>query len=176
MDIRSGQLSWRFAPIMLVVGALAFLLHEAFHWLAGEALGYSMVYTPNRVWPESPMTAGHFMLVSAAGPLFTYMQAALGYVLVKRRASHLGFALLYLAFAMRFLAMAVSFWNPNDEARISRDLGLGVWTLPFIVVSILFFAVVKASKQLNLSFRDQLYSYALASAVICLVVFSKLGG
>ena len=166
MQLRHGKLGGTFVPILFLVGVATFVVHEFFHWLAGVSLGYPMIVTPNRVFSETPMTAMHALAVSAAGPIATYVQAIVGYHAIRTRESLAGFALVYMAFFMRLVAMAVSVFNPNDEARISRDLGLGLWTLPAIVVSMLFILVFASSRRLKLTLRDQLLCYTVASIVV----------
>ncbi len=109
-------------------------------------------------------------MVSAAGPLVTIAQGIFGFWLFKRHRAQFGFALLYMAFFMRILAAGMSFFNPNDEARISQLLGLGTWTLPLVVVIGLFGLLVSASRDLKLRFRDQFFCYLTASIVVSLIV------
>ncbi len=170
MQFTKGQLQAKFIPTFVLAGIVTFLIHEAFHWLAGAALGYDMVITPNRVWSLSPMLPHHEMLMSAAGPVITNILAIIGYWKVKNRNSTTGFAYLYMAFFTTLLAMGVSIFNPNDEARISRDLGIGMWTLPTIVVAAQFCLVCIASRKLKLTFRDQFLCYLVGSVVVTLVV------
>ena len=158
------------ASTLFLVGLATFVVHELFHWLAGTLLGYPMRITPNRVGPLTAMLPVHHTIMSAAGPLVTYVQAAVGYALVRRRASLVGFAMVYMAFFMRLLAMAVSVFNPNDEARISRDLGLGLWTLPALVVVALLILVYLSSRRLRITAREQLVCYLVASVVVTVFV------
>lgn len=160
----------KLAITVFIVGIGAFLVHETFHWLAGTLLGYPMQMSLNRAWSSAPFTLAHSMLISGAGPLVTYLQAAIGYLLVRSRASLVGFAMVYIAFFMRLVAMAVSVFNPNDEARISRDLGLGQWTLPAIAVGALLLLTVLASRRLRLTWREQVVCYLAASVVVTLFV------
>lgn len=155
---------------LFLVGVATFVVHEFFHWLAGTLLGYPMRITPNQVGPLTAMLPAHHTVMSAAGPLVTYAQAAVGYALVRKRASLVGFAMVYMAFFMRLVAMGVSVFNPNDEARISRDLGLGLWTLPALVVGTLFILVYLSSRRLRLTAREQLVCYLVASAVVTVFV------
>ena len=78
--------------------------------------------------------------------------------------------MLYMAFFSRLLAAAVSVLNPNDEARISAQLGFGTWTLPLIVVAALFALTYLASRHLKLSLRQQFFCYVIASVAVTLVV------
>ena len=129
-----------------------------------------MAASPNNVWPRDPISIGDQGLVAAAGPLVTIAQGVVGFQLVRRRRSLLGFALLYMAFFMRLLATAVSLSKPNDEARVSQLLGIGTWTLPLIVVVSLLILLVAASRKLELRFRDQFFCFFVSSVVVTLVV------
>lgn len=164
------QLGTRFFLWLLGIGLATFAVHESAHWITGIMLGYPMQASPNRVWSSTPMTPADALLVSAAGPVVTIAQGMLGFLLVRRSASRWGFAMLYMAFFTRLLAMAVSLFNPNDEARISAQLGLGTWTLPALVVLVLFVLVYAASRRLELTWRDQLVCYIVASVTVTLVV------
>lgn len=156
--------------VLLLVGIATFVVHEFFHWLAGTLLGYPMRITPNQVGPLSAMLPVHHTVMTAAGPIATYIQAAVGYALVTQRASLVGFAMVYMAFFMRLVAMGVSVFNPNDEARISLDLGLGLWTLPSLAVGTLFLLVYSCSRRMRISTREQLICYAIASVVVTMFV------
>jgi hypothetical protein len=156
--------------ILLWVGIGTFVVHEFFHWFAGTLLGYPMRITPNQVSPLTAMLAVHHTAMTAAGPIATYIQAAVGYALVRRRASLVGFAMVYMAFFMRLVAMGVSVFNPNDEARISQNLGLGLWTLPALAVSALFVLVYFSSRRMRITAREQLICYVVASVVVTIFV------
>lgn len=156
----------RLAATMFLVGAATFVVHEFFHWLVGTLLGYPMRITPNQVGPLAAMLPAHHTAMTAAGPIATYVQAAVGYWLVVKRASPVGFAMVYMAFFMRLVAMGVSVFNPNDEARISQTLGLGLWTLPALVVGVLFVLVYSSSRRLRVTVREQLVCYVVASVVV----------
>ena len=155
---------------LLLVGAATFIVHEFFHWLAGTLLGYPMRITPNQVGPLSTMLPVHHTVMTAAGPIATYIQAAVGYALVTQRSSMVGFAMVYMAFFMRLIAMGVSVFNPNDEARISLDLGLGLWTLPALAVGTLFLLVYSSSRRMRITLREQLICYVIASVVVTVFV------
>lgn len=170
MPLKPGVLPGPFYLKLLGVGLATFAVHEFCHWGAGVMLGYEMVITPNRVYATSSTSFAHAQLIAFAGPLVTYLQALLGFVLVTKRQAVFGFALLYMAFYMRFLAALASVLKPNDEARISEGLGMGTWTLPILVVLVLFTFVYVASRHLNLSVRDQIFCYLTASVVIAIIV------
>lgn len=160
----------RFHLLLFAVLVATFLVHEFAHWATGIALGHDMVATLNAVSPVGPVSRQHLLLIAAAGPLVTIAQGLAGFWWVRRARSHAGFALLYSAFFMRLLAAGVSVFNPNDEAKISQLLGLGPWTLPALVVGGLFWLVVRASRTLRLTLRDQLLCYVVASIAVTLVI------
>lgn len=170
MSHPKSVLTPKFYVVLFFVGIGTFFIHEFAHWIAGVAIGHDMVATPNHVWSRNPMSTFDQTIVSSAGPLITIAQGIMGFWLVKRHRSQVGFALLYMAFFMRLLAAGMSFFNPNDEARISQLLGLGTWTLPLIVVLGLFCLLMSASRNLKLKFRDQFLCYLLASIVVSLIV------
>ena len=159
-----------FYAILFFVGIGSFLVHEFAHWVTGVALGHDMAASPNHVWPRDTVSIIDQGLISAAGPLVTVVQGLAGFLAVRRGRSHLGFALLYMAFFMRLLAAGMSVFNPNDEARVSQLLGLGAWTLPLIVVGGLFILVLAASRKLKLGFREHVFCYLVASVAVTLIV------
>jgi hypothetical protein len=169
-EMKPAIFNARFYLLLLLIGLAEFVVHEFAHWLTGITLGYDMVATPNRVYSLSPTTPIHAMLISAAGPLITIAVGVVGYLMVRSRSSWLGFAMVYTAFFSRLLAMGVSAFNPNDEARISRDLGIGMWTLPAIVVLSLLVLTYLSSRHLKLGFKDHFLCYLVASITVSLVV------
>ncbi len=159
-----------FYGTLFIVGIATFLVHESAHWLAGAALGHDMVATLNSVRSTGPVSVRDQMLITAAGPIITIGQALIGFWLVARSRSPLGFALLYSACFMRVLAAGISVVQPNDEAKISLVLGLGPWAVPLIVVVGLMGLVVTASRRLRLTARDHLLCYVVASVATTLIV------
>ena len=170
MNFKAAILPKEFYYKFFIIGVLTFFIHELFHWFAGTLLGYEMVMTPNRVYSTSPVGFIHKQIIAMSGPIITYVQAIVGYILIMKRKSLVGFAMLYMAFFMRFIAAIISLFNPNDEAHVSFDLGIGLWTLPIIVVTILFGLLYLSSRHLKLTFKDQFFCYLSASVVISFIV------
>lgn len=170
MKFKPATLQKDFYIKFFIIGVLTFIIHEFFHWFAGTMLGYDMVMTPNRAFSTSPTSFYHKQFISMAGPFITYLQALVGYFLLVKRKVLLGFAMIYMAFFMRFFAGIISIFNPNDEARVSVDLGIGFWTLPSIVIIILFYLLYRSSRHLKLTFKDQLFCYLIASLVLSFIV------
>ena len=133
----------------------SFFFHELAHWAAGELLGNKMGMSLNSTYPISGIYLKKWNenFVDAAGPLFTILQAVIFYLIINKTSSRYSYPFLLMAFIERFLAMALTFINLNDEARISNSLGLGLFTLPLIVNAFLFFLCYKTSKKHNYGFK-----------------------
>ncbi len=160
-----------FFPYLVLVFFVTNLIHESFHWLAGAALGFEMRFGLNTVSYLSPSEPWQRALADVAGPAVTIVQALIAYTLTMRGGAHKVFAFLYAAFFMRLVAGLVSVMHPNDEARVGMFLGIGKWTLPVLVAAGLLFLVIKASRRLQLNWKDQLACYAVASLTVSFIVW-----
>jgi hypothetical protein len=149
---------------------ISYLVHESAHWLTGAALGIDVEFRLNAVRYLSPTAPWQRAVADGAGPAVTILQAIIAYFLVKDRASIKAFAFLYVAAFMRFAATVVSVLNPNDEARISMTLGLGKWTLPLLVTGGLLLLAAKGSRHLQLTWKDQVVCYLVASIAVSAIV------
>ena len=162
--------------IAIVAVFVTFGLHEASHWLAGVLLGYDMTMSLNGAYPigiDHYDEYWHGTVISAAGPLCTILQATVIFFIMRRKRLPLLFPFLFAPLVMRIAATVVSFRNPNDEARVSSDLGLTMWVLPGIVCIYLFYLVYQICKQYELWPKVTLVTllYILATmAVIILVI------
>ncbi len=107
---------------------LTWILHEFSHWSAGELLGLDMTMSLNRTFQLHAETTSvtNAEIISIAGPLFTLCQAVLVFLLIKKTKNWLLYPFLLVCFYMRFFAAVVSFRNPNDEARVSQLMGIGL--------------------------------------------------
>ena len=160
----------RFFPWLILAFLITNLIHESAHWLMGAALGLEMQFGLNAVRYLSPTLPWERALADAAGPAVTIIQGILAYVMVTRSGSLKAFAFLYAAAFMRLVAGLVSIMHPNDEARVGMYLGLGKWTLPVLVAAGLVTLAIKAGKRLQLSWKDQLACYLVASLAVSAIV------
>lgn len=135
------------APITIqyiVVAILAvffsWVLHEFAHWAAGTLLGNEMTMTLNTGYPvaRSYIHESDAGIVSIAGPIITLLQTVIVYYMLRQNLSYVWFSFLLTPLYMRFLAAVLNLVNLNDEGRVSKALGIGTFTLPIIVVAILF--------------------------------------
>ena len=167
---RPSRSFWLSVPL---AAAITWGIHEFAHFQMGRWLGYEMWLSINHAGPVGGTYAStsDAIWIAMAGPFVTYLQAAVALVLVRWRRALLAYPYLFLAWFTRTLAFAVSFANPNDEARTSLDLGLPMWALPTIVVVVLFVMTVAGSRALRLRFRTNALLYAVASLVTTAIVF-----
>ena len=164
------KLTLRYTIISMIAVFLTFFFHEIFHWIAGELLGYKMTMTLNSV----SLTEGQYIkswhdtLVSAAGPIFTILQASTFFIIMRQNKNILFYPFLFAPLYMRVLAGAMNFINLNDEGRISNTFGIGTFTLSIFVCILLLFFVFKISKQNNYTVKFQITNLLLT------MVFSSM--
>lgn len=159
----SFKLTFKYILLSLVAVFLSFFVHELCHWTTGEALGYKMTMTLNTVsLAEGIYTKSwHETLVSAAGPVFTILQAFAFYIFMKRYNDTNLYPFLFTPLYMRVLAGVMNYFNLNDEGRISHSLHIGDYTLSIIVCLVLLFFVIKISRQYKYTAKFQSINFLL---------------
>lgn len=149
MSQLKGQTKISFTYVLVTLAAVivTWLIHEFAHWSTGELLGNEMVMTLNTSYPKAGryLKDWHATIISAAGPIITLIQAIIFYFLLRKDGDKLLFPFLLTCLYMRSIAGMMNFINLNDEGRISRDLGLGSFTLPVVIFGILFYLVYSIS-------------------------------
>lgn len=172
--IQQNKITGKYILVFFIAVLLSWVFHELAHVAAGEALGYNMGMRLNSAFP----TAGkfsediHYHLISAAGPLFTIIQAIVFFLLMYKKNKPGLYPFLFVCFYMRLLATGISFFNPNDEARISTAMGIGKFTLPVIVTVILFYMVYKISKQYRFTKKFNLANFLLTMLFTSIIILS----
>jgi hypothetical protein len=162
-----------FYCMLVAATVVTTIVHETAHWAMGIALGHDMAMSFNEAHAvaENDIAASHAMLIAAAGPAITILQALVAYVLVRSRGLLLAYPFLFAAWFMRFAAAFVSLSHPNDEARLSIDLLGGMWWLPAGAVSVLFGLVWLSARRLRLGWKTNLACYLICSAMTAAIVF-----
>jgi hypothetical protein len=150
---KTNSINGQYILATFIAVVVTWILHELAHWATGTCLGYEMDMTLNASFPADGKygSDGDYQLISAAGPLFTLLQAILLFLLLQKKKIIALYPYLFTCFYMRLLAAGISVLNPNDEARVSQSMGLGRYTLPIIVVIILFLLLYKISCKYHLS-------------------------
>ena len=159
-----------FYGLVFAAGFITFALHEGGHWLAGTLLGHEAHYGLNGAGVRANVTWTHGMIIIAAGPAVTIAQGLIALWLVQARASAAAWVFLFWAAFMRFKATVITLWNPNDEARIGLELGLGPWPLPVVVTGGLFVLLAIGSRRLKMSWTTLALSWVVASVAASAIV------
>lgn len=158
----------KYIGVMIVATFATFFFHEMSHWIAYELLGYNAGFTLNGASLKDSsikLTKAHRIITSAAGPIFTICQAIVFYFILKKHKNIMLYPFLFLPFVMRLGAGWANIFQPNDEGRISLDLGLNLYVISIIVVVFLFFLVFKISKKNTISLIQNIITF-IASVVL----------
>lgn len=158
---------------IIIIVLLSFIVHEAAHFAMALTLEYEATATINHVRTVGPVEPVHAILIAAAGPVLTYIQGIIGFLMARYGASMMGLHLIVVAAFQRLFAAIVSINNPNDEMRISLDLGIGQWTLPAIVVGSLLVFMVFSARTVKPGWIYIFYVWLGISIGFSLVVFGE---
>ena len=154
---------------IVVITFLTFFFHELFHWIGYEILGYDAGFTLNGASVKDSnieLPKSHRMLTNALGPLFTMAQAFVFFMILKKHKNIYLYPFLFIPFLMRLGATWANQFQPNDEGRISLDLGLNLYTISAVVVGILFFLVFKISRNNKIPMLVNLITLVLSIIAI----------
>ncbi|MRX26556.1 hypothetical protein [Kangiella sp. HZ709] len=160
--------------IVFLVTLLSFFFHELFHWVAYELLGYKAGFSLNYAAvkdKELILSYGEKLVSSAAGPIFTILQAVICYYLLKSKDSIVLYIIMFAAFVQRLMAGIFNIFQPNDEGRISLALGLPLFTISTVVVCFLFYLVYKTSKEKKYTVKDNALFFIYSIVAITTIVF-----
>lgn len=159
-----------FYALVFAAGFVTFALHEGGHWLAATLLGHEAFYGLNSAGARGVVGVTDQMIISAAGPAVTVVQALVALWLVQARASAAAWVFLFWAAFMRFMASVMSLFHANDEARISDWLGWGLWTLPVLVTVALFGLLAIGTVRLKMGWKTLALTWLVASVAVSAVV------
>ncbi|HDZ06440.1 hypothetical protein LCGC14_0052140 [marine sediment metagenome] len=173
MNDQKVSVKYILAGILAVV--LTWIIHELTHWFTSEFLGYETILRLNgtsSVEGENP-TEIHKAIISISAPIITILQGLIVFMLIKSRGwNKYVYPFLFTAFYMRFLAGFMNLIMPNDEARVGQFLGIGTFTLSIIVSGLLFFMVYKISKQYQLNWKFQLWTFIIILLASWILILS----
>lgn len=164
----------KYFAIMVFATFFTFFFHEMAHWVAYELLGYDAGFTLNGASVKDDqieLPKVHRMITSAAGPVFTLIQGFAAYYLIQKYKLLELYPFIFLAFVMRLGAGWANQFQPNDEGRISLDLGLPLYTISAIVVEILLYWLYRSSKALNISWKINVLYFVLSGLLIFGLVY-----
>ena len=169
------KITLKYVLVGIVAVIFTWFIHEFAHWLTSEFLGYETIMRINgtsSVNGENP-TDWHKNYISASGPIVTFLQGLIVFIILNSRNWNKYFYLfLFTAFYMRLLAGLMNFVNQNDEGRISTFLKIGTFTLPVIVSGLLFFMVCRISKKYDLNRKFQFWTTLIIMIVSSILILS----
>lgn len=168
MKIKPTQLII-YVGILAAATFLTFFFHEMSHWIAYELLGYDAGFTLNTAnIKDSSITLSKVerIITSGAGPLFTIIQAIAFYFILKKRNNIMLYPFLFLPFMMRLGAAWANQFNPNDEGRISLDLGLNLYVVSTIVVTFLLFLLFRISRKNKISIGINIVTFIITGLLM----------
>ncbi len=160
--------------VIAVATFLTFFFHEMSHWLAYELLGYDAGFTLNGASLKDSsiqLSKTERIIASGSGPLFTLIQAIIFYIVLKKRKTILLYPFLFIPFIMRLGTTWANQFKPNDEGRISLDLGLNLYGISAVVVAILLFLVVSISRKNKYSVGFNLITFVLSGLFLFGLVY-----
>lgn len=164
----------KYISVMIIATFLTFFFHEMSHWIAYELLGYDAGFTLNGASVKDSsikLTKAHRIMTSASGPLFTIIQGIVFYFVLKKYKNIMLYPFLFLPFVMRLGASWANRFQPNDEGRISLDLGLNLYAVSTIVVIFLFFLVFNISKKNKFSIVINIITFIVSIILLFALVY-----
>jgi hypothetical protein len=167
---QTQKITPNYVLITLAAVATTWIIHEFAHWLTGELLGNDMAMTLNGGYPLAGEHKEHWhtILIDTAGPAVTIIQALIAWLVIKKKNYIILFPFLATCFYMRLLAGGMNVINLNDEGRISNEIGLGTYTIPVLVVSLLFILVYTICRMKHLTAKFVTVTFLL------IMVFSSV--
>ncbi len=172
-----NRVDLRLFATLLFASLATTLVHELGHYGMGIGLGHEMRMSLNQAAPVTAIAipAMDLLLIVAAGPLVTVLQALVAFFLIRNRGLLFAYPFLFAAWFMRFAAAFVSLAHPNDEARLSIELFGGMWWLPAGVVLGLSILLWSASRRLGIGWKTNAVCYLICSVTTAAIVFGDRG-
>lgn len=160
---------------IFLITVLGLIAHELAHFMAAKALGYEAIINLNSVKTIGLDNTLHGLIITGAGPVLTIGQAFLGYHLIRsEKRLMLGLGLLVCAAVQRTTAALFSLIsNPNDEMRMSVDLGLGSWTLYAVVLVGLWWLVWRGANRVKPGWSYAVWVWLGTSLGFTLMIFGE---
>lgn len=155
----------KYFRVLILATFLTFFFHEMSHWIAYELLGYNAGFTLNGASVKDTATKlskTERIITSAAGPIFTIIQAIVFFIILKKGKNIFLYPFLFLPFVMRLGAGWANRFQPNDEGRISLDLHLPLYTISILVVTFLLVLVFKISKSNKIPWSINLLTFLIS--------------
>lgn len=156
--------------LLIPIAYFSYLFHEFGHWSIGEILGNDMFYSLNYVWPKAGyyINESHDLYVSIGGPAFTILLSVLSLFILEKYSSVYAYPVLFFQFVIRFFSLVFGGFSQQDEAEISRLMGIGTYTAAIIVLLILTLIVIRASYKLKIDLKHIRYFFTIS--IMCQLI------
>jgi hypothetical protein len=153
--------------LLIPISYFSYLFHEFGHWSVGEIFGNDMFYSLNFVYPKSGhyINVSHDLYVSIGGPAFTILLALVSLFILEKFSSVYAYPVLFFQFVIRFFSLVFGGFSQQDEAGISRLMGIGKYTAAIIVLLILVLIVIRASYKLKIDLKH--IGYFFTVSIVC---------
>ncbi len=163
-----GKLFLLFIPVSYAT----YLFHELGHWVIGEVLGNSMVYSLNYVWPMNGryINDSQEVFILIGGPVFTILLSILSLLVIERYKTIYAYPFVFFQMFIRLFSLVFGGFSNQDEAKISAILNLGTYTVAVVVLLLLFLIVLKASRTLRISLKNNAYFLTMSTLGALLVI------
>jgi len=155
----------KYFAVLILATFGTFFFHEMSHWISYELLGYDAGFTLNGASLKDStieLSKAHRIITSASGPIFTIIQGIVFYFILIKRKNIMLYPFLFLPFVMRLGATWANQFEPNDEGRISLDLGLNLYVVSIAVVAFLFFLIYRVSRKNRFSLLFNIITFIVS--------------
>lgn len=159
----------------MVITVLGFFVHEFAHAAMANVFGYDVKLSVNSVSPiNGPYESrGEAMLISIAGPVVTLLIGLLGAIVARASGSLIALWVVFTSLIQRSMAQAASLLGPNDEMRVSMELGIGAWTLPAAIVTLLLVLMIWSTQKAKPGLGRLLLAFLGTSIGVSIVVLGE---
>ena len=168
------KITLKYISFLFLAVFLSCFFHEFAHWAAGEMLGNPMSMRMNSVSTISGEYKHEWNrnIISAAGPLFTVLQAVVFYYIVDKNKNILLYPYLFFPFVYRLFGGVANVFGANDEGRIGLSFGIGLYTISIVVVAFLLYLVIRFSSKNKIGFKFNLITFFLSAIFFFAIVLA----
>ena len=171
-DLQEGLITCKVALAFIPIAFLSYLFHEFGHWTIGEILGNNMSLGLNNSAPQNGffIKESHALWSAIGGPAFTIVQALIFLFVVWLTKSIYAYSVVFFAGFMRSFSIVFGGIRLQDEGRIASMVGVNMWLIALIELSVLFLILWKSNKIMNLNIKTVGYFTLLGTMAILIVI------
>ena len=173
MNTIDNKMRLKLVLIFIPVAFFSMFFHELGHWIVGELLGNDMALKLNGASPKSGhyVDSNHVLYITSGGPIFTIILTMIFWFVIEKHKIMYAYAVVFFSFLFRLFPQVLKF-DFQDEAKVSVLLGIGKYTIPVIVLVLLFLITWRAGRVLKLNYKDNLLFAVVSIVCMFLVVIT----